>query len=229
MISEKEKRRAERKAKIISSKPLQDVLSPLERVKGDNTPLNEETLLQDLLPYIDAWCDKYGIDDLVKAPQRQFNALCYDIGRKAHKNKIYKALDKIDNGSVMPSTCDRYNIDSICEGIAVYEFLCNRYNKAFLIHGVADFLGVNKDSLYNWADVLSARGIRLNEKQEDSLTRSAVDVKTTNITGVLATLNHFHGWNKETRVTKEKETIVIYPSLGTSQQSQPQLQTNQVL
>lgn len=201
----------------------------LPRVEDDTSPLTVEHILESLLPFIDSWCDKYGVDDLVKAPQRQFNALCSDIGRNARQKRLYKATDVIDNGSAALSTCNRYDMNKIIEGINAFSFVCDLYNKAFLVGTLAAFLGISKQDLFKWGDELRALGVDVFEKREESLSSSAVDSKTTNITGVLASLNHWHGWTKESRTTHEKETIVIYPSLGLTQNSTPQIQTNQVL
>lgn len=186
---------------------------PLERV--EDTPLNIEDIKQKIVALIDNFCELYGIEDFTKEPQRRFTALCTYIGDNTFKHtKILKSNKKIDNGSVMLSTCDAYDWDKVAQATTIFDNMCNLYNKAFIHDALAGFLGMGINTLTDNAEKLTMRGIDIYKKRELSLASYISDSKT-NVTGAIACLNHWHGWNGAGSThTEKKETIVIYPMLS---------------
>ena len=189
----------------------------LERVQGDivGSDFNIDVIRSDIQAMINTFTSIHGIEDLTKAPQRQFMALSSYIGQNYFKHtKILKDNTLIDNGSARPSTCDRYDTERLAEIISLYYDICALYNKAFLYDGVASFIGCSENTLRENSEKLTSFGIDLNQKRESSLSAGAVDPKTTNITGLLAALNHWHGWSGASATrTEVRETTVVYPVL----------------
>ena len=200
-----------------TTKPIKPPKKTLERVKGVEIPkeIDIDQIKQDITETINTFCLQYDIEDMTKAPQRQFNALCTVIGQNIFRaNRLLKDDTKQDNGSYTDTNCNAYNWDRVVKAISIYEFLCNRYNKAFLITTCADFLGMVVNTLYENAEKLTRLGYDIRQKQEQSLSSSAVDTKTTNITGILASLNHWHGWTQaHTHTERTTEKVIAYPVL----------------
>lgn len=190
---------------------------PLERVQGDI--MNDNFDITEIKARVDALISSYtsihDIQDLTKAPQRFFTALSAYIGDNLFKGtKILKETSTIDNGSCMPSTCDRYNWDRVAACVSLYVNLCNLYNKSFLFDGIAAFLGCGENTLKDNNEKLTQRGVDIYEKREASLSAGVVDTKTTNVTGLLAGLNHWHQWSGTgSNRTEVRETTVMYPVL----------------
>lgn len=181
----------------------------LERVNGETVSdnLNIEQLTDTINQYILDYCIKNGMDadtDLIKAPQRIWGAVSHYIGKHVFSEpRILFELHK-------PNTIDIYKVVQV---IPIYYTLCDKYNKAVLIDYVAYFLGVSDQWLYDHTTKLTALGIDLQKKREDSLTACIVDGKQSPV-GALAVLNHFHGWNTaSTRTERTTEKVIAYPVL----------------
>jgi len=202
----------------------------LERVNGDivNGDFNINEIKDNVLHLITVFCDTYDIQDLTKAPQRQFTALSTFIGDNLFKgNRILWDKTPVDNGSAMTVYNYMYDWDIVACMVSFYITICNLYNKAFLFDGVAGFLHMSENTLKDNNDKLTARGIDIYKKHEDMLSAGIIDGKQSPV-GILAHLNHYHGWTTGQTHTEKKETIVIYPSLSSNQaQSTPQINTTE--
>lgn len=202
----------------------------LERVNGDivNGDFNINEIKDNVLHLITVFCDTYDIQDLTKAPQRQFTALSTFIGDNLFKgNRILWDKTPVDNGSAMTVYNYMYDWDIVACMISFYITICNLYNKAFLFDGIAGFLHMSENTLKDNNDKLTARGIDIYKKHEDMLSAGIIDGKQSPV-GILAHLNHYHGWTTGQTHTEKKETIVIYPSLSSNQtQSTPQITTTE--
>lgn len=203
-----------------SIKPLEAVKAPekpLERVQGDimSDTFDIENIKQDIQTLINNFTAVHGIEDLTKAPQRQFMALSSYIGQNYFKkSKILRDNTPRDNGSAAIFRNRDYDIPKLAACISLYFDICGLYNKAFLYDGVASFIGCSENTLRENSEKLTSFGIDLNQKRESSLSAGAVDPKTTNITGLLAALNHWHQWSGTgNNRTEVRETTVMYPVL----------------
>ena len=207
---------------ISLSNPQED---KLERVP-DAGDLDLNEIKQKIQALIDNFCEIYNIDDLTKAPQRQFTALSTYIGDNLFKGtKLLKDTTLYNNGSCMPTTGDRYNWDKVACMVSLYITLCNLYNKAFLFDGIAAFLSMSENTLKDNNDKLTQRGIDIYKKHEDMLAVGIIDGKQSPV-GVLAHLNHYHNWTTGTTHTEKKETVIIYPSLSSDlQNNSPRIAT----
>lgn len=226
----KEERRKEREKQVQALKALESPLEPLERVEGEELRVNGlESIYEDVNTLRNRFETLHDIEDLSKAPQRVFMALSAYIGDNLFRGSDL-LKDKIprDNGSAFPTTCGRYDLHKVAYCIKIYYDMCNLYNKAFLFDGVSAFLACSENFLKENNKELTTLGCDIYQKREASLSASAMDTKTQNITGILAGLNHWHGWTKESKTIHENHTVIMYPSLGEIQSS-PQITDNQSL
>ena len=203
--------------KTSQNKPVKASADELERVNGEimSDNFNIDAIRSDINALINQFIAVHGIEDLTKAPQRQFMALSSYIGQNYFKNsKILKDSTPRDNGSAAIFCNREYDIPKLAACISLYSDICSLYNKAFLFDGIASFLGCSENTLKENNDKLTSFGVDIYQKREASLSSGAVDPKTTNITGLLAALNHWHNWSgASTSRTEVRETTVVYPVL----------------
>ena len=161
-----------------------------------------------------SWCENKGIDDLRKAEQPIFNALCADIGNAIFKpSAVLKDKSTYNNGSAAFTNNNQYDINKVVLIIDICNYFCNIYNKVFTIHAAAAFCGVSKDFFYDNRNKLTRLGCDLWKNSELSLADSIVSGRR-NPTGALAALNHWHGWSGGSSTqTEVRETTVVYPVL----------------
>lgn len=204
----------------------------LDRVDGEVIPKDNsfdlEMIKDRIQSLITAFCDTYDIQDLTKAPQRQFTALSTYIGDNLFKgNRILWDKTPVDNGSAMAVYNYMYDWDIVACMVSFYITMCNLYNKAFLFDGIAGFLHMSENTLKDNNDKLTARGIDIYKKHEDMLSAGIIDGKQSPV-GILAHLNHYHGWTSGQTHTERKETIVLYPALTSHQDNQtPKIATTE--
>lgn len=188
----------------------------LERVNGEimRDNFNIDVIRSDIQAMINTFTSIHGIEDLTKAPQRQFMALSSYIGQNYFKKfKLLRDNTPRDNGSALTFYNRDYDIPKLAACINLYFDICGLYNKAFLYDGVASFIGCSENTLRENSEKLTSVGIDLSQKREASLSAGVVDSKTTNM-GLLAALNHWHNWSgASTSRTEVRETTVVYPVL----------------
>ena len=96
-----------------------------------------------------------------------------------------------------------YNPDTINAIADIYIYYCGLYDKIVNLHGFSKFCGVDTDTLYKWgaddpAGAVSSKRVAVFKKLSCENERSLADRVGTgkvNPVGVLAVLNHHHGWN----------------------------------
>lgn len=221
----KEERRKHREDQVKALKAPQSLSEPLERVQGDVLGISDKesrimdinALQSDIIALVRGFCDSNDIeyiDGLRKAEQTTFNAICLTIGNTIFKpSKILKSDNRYFNGCATTNN-NAYDIDKVCQGIALYDFFINLYNKVFTIWSLCAFLGVSNDFLYQNAGKLRALGTDLKVKSEQSLNDFILGKR--NPTGAICILNHRFGYsdNSANQTAKEKQTVIIYPSLS---------------
>lgn len=173
----------------------------------ENKDLQDIDIIQDEFIFlVDEFCQLHKIDDMVKESQNRFNAALTYIYNHMIKGKIVIKDSKDHN---------RLNIESL-EYIYnnIFINLCNIYNKELSISSFAYLCGIDSFTLNNWLyeynDYYSISGSDVNKDKlntmrksfskkiskydEDSLQNLLTSGKC-NPVGVLAVLNHSHGWN----------------------------------
>lgn len=202
--------------KTSENKPVTASDNQLERVKDSPTFDIDEISLK-VRESIQVYCLQHDMEniDMIKAPQRIWGACSSFIGKNVFKASGVLKQTKLKQAPGQPflTTNNALDIDRVVSAINLYIDLCNEYNKAVLVDYIALFCGVSDSWLYENSEKLTALGMDLPKKREQSLTASLVDGKI-NPTGTIATLNHFHGWTTGHTHTEKKETVVIYPVLS---------------
>ena len=152
------------------------------------------------------------IQDIKKEPQRVWSACCQYIGRHCFKGTKILKSDKIyDNGSCMPSNCQKYDIDKIISVLSLYDFLCNKYNKAFTMDGGAAFCGLSDNYITEHREQLTASGFDPRKKVENSVTSSLLDNGGGNKVGMIAFMNHHFNWGGSASSSPAPAAVPVLP------------------
>ena len=160
------------------------------------------------------------IDDMRKAPALVWSACCMYIGSRIFKNT--KLLHDVDRERTQGGKVYDYN--KIAVLVDVWAYYCAIYSKAPLYYNFFNFCGLYDDFGSNTAykgDNLTPERLRLRQKlseiQQSNLAMLISDGRQ-NPTGVLAILNHWHGWSTSTvtiqHETKQAISAVELPKLG---------------
>lgn len=173
----------------------------------ENKDFQDIDIIQDEFIFlVDEFCQLHKIDDMVKESQNRFNAaLTYIYTHKIKNTFDIKPKEDIYHRIDIDTLIYIYN--------NIYVHLCNIYNKVVNISSFSYLVGIDHNTLLNWLneynDYYSLNGDdtkdKLNIKRkdflktamknnEDSLENLLTSGKT-NPVGVLAVLNHSHGWN----------------------------------
>jgi len=203
-----------------SIKPLETPKAPekpLERVQGDimTDTFNIDDIKARINAYIPSWCASHDIDDLRKAEQPIFNALCTDIGNVIFKPSAVLKSTKLvsSNSAAVRTNNNAYDIGHVIQSIDLYDYFCNVYGKVFTIWAAAAFCGVSKDFFYDNMEKLTRSGCDLHKNNERSLADSIVSGRRSPV-GALAWLNRYHQWSGTgSNRTEVRETTVMYPVL----------------
>ena len=189
----------------------------LEHLEGIEQTL--EVFENDIVLYLNMFCEEYNLQDLKKESQSVWNACLRYIKKHVFKDKS-KLKDKSNvdmSNNIMSSNYNRYNynlVDDICN---IYIDLCMIYDKEVSIIGFSNLTGIDYENIYNWnsnvnnSNSLSKKGFdiykKLNHFREESLSNKLATAKN-NPVGILAILNRHYQWNLP-GVSKEKATTQV--------------------
>lgn len=176
-------------------------MQKVEPIVSEKT--DTETYKNDIELYIKMFCEEYNIDDLVKAPQSQWNACLMYIYEHMFKcNNVLKEKNYIPGGNcIMDSTYNCYNYDMVYDILILYSYYCNVYDKECNYRGFSNLTGIDVELIYTWLKddyKLSDKGFKIAQKlrnlREDSLS-DKLSSGLKNPVGVLAILNRHYAWN----------------------------------
>ena len=165
---------------------------------------------------LDDFMTECNIDDMAKAPQRQFSAFSMYVGRHLFKGTdILKDKTIYNNGSAMSTNCQRYDLKKIITVLNFYIFICTKYNKAFTLDGGAYFCGVSDNYITQHKEELTLLGFDPNKKAEQTIACGLLDGKI-NPTGSIAWLNYNAKWSTPNQQAQPQQVNVsVYPVLNT--------------
>lgn len=157
-------------------------------------------ILNDIDNIIKAYCIKYRVDDLRKAPATVWRGACMAVGFHMKKTKCLRDLpkEKINGGICL-------NGSLIASLVPVWAYLCSMYDKAPLAGDFIAFTGVSSAWFYNCNgnSELSSAGARVYKKllelQEVGLSAALVDGRR-NPTGMIFFLKNWHGWRDQREI-----------------------------
>lgn len=182
-------------------------------------------ILNDIDNIIKAYCIKYRVDDLRKAPATVWRGACMAIGFHMKKTKCLrdKEKEKISDKMI-------YNGDLIAALVPVWAYLCSMYDKAPLAADFIAFTGVSSAWFYNCngnSELTSAGSCvykKLLTLQESGLSAALVDGRR-NPTGMIFFLKNWHGWRDQREVVHTdggSASPVNYPTFTAIESKSPE-------
>lgn len=155
----------------------------------------------DLLFYLNEFCEINAIEDIKKESQSVWNSALYYIQKKLFDINYFKSKEnyKLDNGMYKESNFNSYNFELVMYVLDIYIYdMCMRYDKEVSILGFSSLTGIPDSTIYDWGkNTLSPIASEILEKlrkyQEESLSNKLV-TGAKNPVGVIAILNRRYGW-----------------------------------
>ena len=155
----------------------------------------------DLLFYLNEFCEVNKIEDIKKESQSVWNSALYYIQKKLFDINYFKSKEnyKLDNGMYKESNFNSYNFELVMYVLDIYIYdMCMKYDKEVSILGFSSLTGIPDSTIYDWGkNTLSPIASEILEKlrkyQEESLSNKLV-TGAKNPVGVIAILNRLYGW-----------------------------------
>lgn len=155
----------------------------------------------DLLFYLNEFCEVNKIEDIKKESQSVWNSALYYIQKKLFDINYFKSKEnyKLDNGMYKESNFNSYNFELVMYVLDIYIYdMCMKYDKEVSILGFSSLTGIPDSTIYDWGkNTLSPIASEILEKlrkyQEESLSNKLV-TGAKNPVGVIAILNRRYGW-----------------------------------
>lgn len=104
-----------------------------------------DTFQEDTERYLALYCEKYGVEDLRKAPPNTFESAMDYAGNYIFLKPKDKTL-KYNRQTIID--CD--NADIINYILDYYIFICGVYNKEVNIQGFSKYIKISEQTMYNW-------------------------------------------------------------------------------
>lgn len=196
----------------------------MERV--EHTESTIEVFENDIDLYLHQFQHEQEIEDLRAVPQSVWNAALMYIRRHAFSNRdLLKQSNNIYNSnSIMDSTYNMYNYDTVNSILDYYIYICNLYNKEVSIVGFSKLTGIDDETINTWGNdnnKLSSKSFGIYKKiitsREESLSNKLADGKQ-NPVGVIAMLNRHYGWaspyTSDSNRQKQSLPAAELPQLG---------------
>lgn len=177
--------------------------------------------------YLLAFCEKYNIENLTKAPQNTFEAAMSYVGER-----IFLKPDGVTLKYNRQTVIDCDNAALVNYILERYEQQCLIYNKEITIQGFAKYTKISEQTMYNWLNgeyktkiyldkdgnvikdiqewILNKRGeytevastahldIVKKIRKMDEDSLASIGISDRNNTGVAMKLNSKYGWNSVT-------------------------------
>ena len=164
-------------------------------------PRAEQDIYNTCIEHANSFISRYGFDSIVKLSQSQFNACLSDI--------YHSYISREYDFRYSDHRYNMYDIDKLNVMYRVYKRLCDIYDKAITLNGFCCLTGVDDMTIRDFSDTTGKWGgrkvttesldfiKRLTKGQENSLREKLITGKT-NPVGVIALLNHDHGYATQT-------------------------------
>lgn len=181
-----------------------------------------EVFENDIVMYLQMFCEEQGIEDMKKESQSVWNGClryirkhvfgCPDILKSKSNINIY-------NNNI-PSNFNAYNYDIVNSVCDIYIDLCFIYDKEVSIIGFSNLTGIDTDTLNEWGNEsvkLSTTSTvvykKLRDFREESLSNKLVTGRQ-NPVGVLGVLNRHYAWNMPgVREERNKQKVLAVDEL----------------
>lgn len=155
----------------------------------------------DLLFYLNEFCEVNAIEDIKKESQSVWNSALYYIQKKLFDSNYFKSKENysLNNKLFKESNYNSYNFNLVMHVLDIYIYdMCMRYDKEISILGFSSLTGIPDSTIYDWGkNTLSSTASEILQKlrkyQEESLSNKLV-TGVKNPVGVIAILNRRYGW-----------------------------------
>ena len=155
----------------------------------------------DLLFYLNEFCEVNAIEDIKKESQSVWNSALYYIQKKLFDSNYFKSKDNYNTNNKVfkESNYNSYNFELVMYVLDIYIYdMCMKYDKEVSILGFSSLTGIPDSTIYDWGkNTLSSTASEILEKlrkyQEESLSNKLV-TGAKNPVGVIAILNRRYGW-----------------------------------
>lgn len=155
----------------------------------------------DLLFYLNEFCEINAIEDIKKESQSVWNSALYYIQKKLFDSNYFKSKENysLNNKLFKESNYNSYNFELVMHVLDIYIYdMCMRYDKEISILGFSSLTGIPDSTIYDWGkNTLSSTASEILQKlrkyQEESLSNKLV-TGVKNPVGVIAILNRRYGW-----------------------------------
>lgn len=155
----------------------------------------------DLLFYLNEFCEVNAIEDMKKESQSVWNSALYYIQKKLFDSNYFKSKDNYNTNNKVfkESNYNSYNFELVMYVLDIYIYdMCMKYDKEVSILGFSSLTGIPDSTIYDWGkNTLSSTASEILEKlrkyQEESLSNKLV-TGAKNPVGVIAILNRRYGW-----------------------------------
>lgn len=116
----------------------------MEKMQGQEVDVLD-TFQEDTERYLVAYCEKYGVEDLRKAPPNTFESAVDYAGSRIFLKPKDKTF-KYNRQTIID--CD--NADIVNYILDYYIFICGVYNKEVNIQGFSKYIKISEQTMYNW-------------------------------------------------------------------------------
>lgn len=155
----------------------------------------------DLLFYLNEFCEVNKIEDIKKESQSVWNSALYYIQKKLFDSNYFKSKDNYNTNNKVfkESNYNSYDFNLVMYVLDIYIYdMCMKYDKEVSILGFSSLTGIPDSTIYDWGkNTLSSAASEILEKlrkyQEESLSNKLV-TGAKNPVGVIAILNRRYGW-----------------------------------
>ena len=155
----------------------------------------------DLLFYLNEFCEVNAIEDIKKESQSVWNSALYYIQKKLFDSNYFKSKDNYNTNNKVfkESNYNSYDFELVMYVLDIYIYdMCMKYDKEVSILGFSSLTGIPDSTIYDWGkNTLSSTASEILEKlrkyQEESLSNKLV-TGAKNPVGVIAILNRRYGW-----------------------------------
>lgn len=109
----------------------------------------------DLLFYLDEFCERNKIEDIKKESQSVWNSALYYIQKKLFDINYFKSKEnyKLDNGMYKESNFNSYNFELVMYVLDIYIYdMCMKYDKEVSILGFSSLTGIPDSTIYDWGE-----------------------------------------------------------------------------
>ena len=181
----------------------------------------------DLLFYLNEFCEVNKIEDIKKESQSVWNSALYYIQKKLFDSNYFKSKDNYNTNNKVfkESNYNSYDFNLVMYVLDIYIYdMCMKYDKEVSILGFSSLTGIPDSTIYDWGkNTLSSTASEILEKlrkyQEESLSNKLV-TGAKNPVGVIAILNRRYGWaspyTSDSRQQARALTANELPQLGGS-------------